>query len=90
MLYANQILYTDVYPYEIVKQVSDKTMDIREMNAELKLPEISPFEQKYNFSSNEDGETIRIRKHKDGVWRDKNGRRYKIGNEPRKYYDYGF
>lgn len=89
MLYANQFLFTDIYPYEVVKQVSDITMDIREMSAELQ-PESDPYEQKYTFSSNENGETIRIRKNKKGVWRDKDGRKYIIGNEPRRYNDYSF
>lgn len=89
MLYANQFLFSDIYPFEVVKKVSDITMDIREMSADLQL-ETNPYEQKYKFSSNENNQTVRIRKNNKGVWRDKDGRRYVIGNEPRKYYDYGF
>ena len=89
MLYANQFLFTDIYPYEVVKKVSDVTMDIQEMSAELQ-PETDPYEQKYNFCSNKENPIIRIRKNKKGVWRDKDGRKYIIGNEPRKYHDYSF
>lgn len=89
MLYANQFLFSDIYPFEVVKKVSDITMDIREMSADLQ-PETDPYEQKYKFSSNENNQTVRIRKNNKGVWRDKDGRRYVIGNEPRKYHDYCF
>jgi len=89
MLYANQFLFSDIYPYEVVKKVSDVTMDIQEMSAELQ-PETDPYEQKYKFSSNKENPIIRIRKNKKGVWRDKDGRKYIIGNEPRKYHDYSF
>ena len=33
--YANMIGYTDVSPHEIVKRISDKTIEIRSMDAEL-------------------------------------------------------
>ena len=32
--YANQYGYSDIEPYEIVRVVSDKTIEIRNMNAE--------------------------------------------------------
>ena len=89
MLYANQFLFSDIYPYEVVKKVSDVTMDIQEMSAELQ-PETDPYEQKHKFSSNKENPIIRSRKNKKGVWRDKDGRKYIIGNEPRKYHDYSF
>lgn len=34
MKYANHLGYSDVNPYEVVRVISDKTIEIREMNAE--------------------------------------------------------
>ena len=36
--FANHIGYSDVNPYEIVRRVSDRTIEIREMNAERSNP----------------------------------------------------
>jgi hypothetical protein len=33
MKYANHCMYSDVDPYEIVRVISDKTIEIREMKA---------------------------------------------------------
>ena len=33
MQYANHIAYSDVNPFEVVKVISDKTIEIREMDA---------------------------------------------------------
>ena len=33
--HANLHLYSDVYPYEIVRKISDKTLEIRKMNYTL-------------------------------------------------------
>ena len=61
MLYANQFLFSDIYPYEVVKKVSDVTIDIQEMIAELQ-PETDPYEQKYNFSSNKENRFCKLKK----------------------------
>ena len=34
MNYANHIGYSDVNPFEIIRRVSDKTLELRAMNAE--------------------------------------------------------
>lgn len=102
MKYANQIGYTDVNPYEIVRVVSDKTLEVRAMNAErdesVKLNFIpggfsahcsNQNEQKWFITSNEDAPVIRIRLNKKG-WQDKGGTRYSLADAPRKFYDYNF
>lgn len=94
--------YSDVYPYEIIKRVSAKCIEVREMNAErdesVKLEwEVggfsgvckNPRDQKWFYSSNEKAEVIRIRLGKKG-WKDKYGRQFALKLEPYKYYDYNF
>lgn len=103
MKYANRIDYTDVHPFEVVKVISEKTLEIRRMDAKLDpnwKPEIHPGgfvgncsnqnDQKYTYSSVEDAPTIRIRKHSNGKWYDKNKSRYSLADAPRKFHDYNF
>ena len=100
--YANEIGYSDVTPFEIVRIVSDKTIEIRGMNAERDpnwKPEIIPGgfaghcinqdEQRWIITSRPDAPVVRIRLGKKG-WRDKYGCRYDLSDKPRKYYDYNF
>ena len=102
--FANHIGYSDVNPYEIVRRVSDRTIEIREMNAERSNPaEDMGFQpggfvghfsdqdkQRWAIISNPNIRTIRIRLHKDGQWRDRNGERYVLAVKPVKFYDYNF
>lgn len=99
--YANYYGHSDVYPYEVIRIVSDKTIVVRGMNAE-KDPTWKPKWIKGGFSghcvnnhlqrwiitSDETLSTWRIRLHKDGVWRDRNGGKYYLTNTPRCFYDY--
>ena len=100
--YANQYGYSDVEPYEIVRVVSDKTIEIRSMNAERSLdwkPEIIPGgfaghcvnqdEQRWIITPRPDAPVKRIRLGKKG-WRDKYGSCYYLSTQPRKFYDYNF
>lgn len=100
--YANQIGYSDVNPFEIVRIVSDKTIEIRAMDARRDpdwKPEIIPGgfaghcinqdEQRWIITSLPDAKIARIRLGKKG-WRDKYGCRYDLSDKPRKYYDYNF
>ena len=74
MKYANHIGYSDVHPYEVVRVVSDKTIEIRPMNVEQDpswKPEIiaggfsghcvNNSEQRWIITSDEEAETVRIR-----------------------------
>lgn len=103
-MFANHYGYSDINPYEIVKVISDKTLEIRSMNAErdesVKLEFdvggfggrcINQHEQKWIYSSRPESKTIRIRKkkHDDGVW-GKGNLRFRISSTPKKYYDYNF
>ena len=101
--YANQIGYSDVNPFEVVRIISDKTMEVRAMDAErdasFKLEFIpggfsahcvNQSEQKWNITSNEENPVVRIRLSKNRGWQDKYGSRFSLAAAPRKFYDYNF
>jgi hypothetical protein len=100
--HANHFGYTDTNPFEIIRVVSDKTIEIRSMNAERDFePNIIPggfaghctnnteSAQKWKITSDETAPVIRIRFGKKG-WKDANGNRYGLDTKPRKFYDYNF
>lgn len=100
--YANLAMYTDVHPFEVVRQVSDKTIEIRGMKARLaegQKPKIIPGgfaghcvnqrELEYVIEPNPQAPVIRARLHKDGRWYSKQGRHY-LADEPHYFYDYNF
>lgn len=102
MKFANLHMYSDVRPYEVIRQISDKTMEVREMAAIIDpnfKPEIAPggfaghcvnqADQTYFYKSDDSQPVIRIRKRKDGKWYSKMGRHI-IANAPRYFYDYNF
>ena len=103
MNYANQYGWSDVNPFEVVKVISDKTIEVREMDAErdesVKLDWapggfaghcINQRDQKWFITSNEQNPVVRIRLSKTGVWKDKHGRKYGLSDKPVKFYDYNF
>lgn len=102
MQYANHYGYSDTTPYEVVRVVSEKTLEIREMHCErdtsVKLEfHVGGFaahcsnqhEQRWVITSDESAPVIRIRLGKNG-WKCKNGRRFGLSNKPVKFYDYNF
>jgi len=102
MKYANHYGYSDVDPYEIVRVISDKTIEIREMKAErddsVKLEfHVGGFsahcsnqrDQKWTISSDETAKVIRIRLGKRG-WKCPHGRKFSLSDKPVKFYDYNF
>lgn len=102
MNYANQLGYTDVRPFEVVRRISDKTLEVREMKAEQD-PSFKPDfvsggfcgtvvnqnEQKWLITSDESCKPVRIRLGKQG-WKDAYGNRYKLDSAPVRFYDYNF
>jgi hypothetical protein len=103
MKYANRIGYSDINPYEVVKVISDKTIEVREMDAKLAEGEKPQFivggfaghcvnqrELKYDISSNDSNPVVRIRLRKNGYFYSNNGERFKLADEPEKFYDYNF
>jgi len=100
--FANHYGYSDVNPYEVVRVISDKTIEVREMDAErddsVKLDfHVGGFsahcpnqhDQRWNIRSNPDNCVVRIRLGKQG-WKDAHGRRFKLNDQPVKFYDYNF
>lgn len=101
--YANHYGYSDVNPYEVVKVISDKTIEVREMDAErddsVKLEfHVGGFsahcsnqrDQKWFITSNDSNPVVRIRLSKSGAWKDKHGRKFGLSDQPVKFYDYNF
>ena len=101
--FANRLGYSDVEPYEIVRHVSDKTLEVRVMKTERDPSWQMDFrrggffgtvvnqeDQKWFITSNLEGRVIRIRLRKDGRWYDAYGNRYGLSAKPNKFYDYNF
>ena len=100
--YANESGYSDMYPYEIVKVVSENTIEIRPMDTErddsVELKWVSggfaghcvnQAQQKWFYKSNPDNPVRRIRRRKDGYFYNHCNRVY-LAQEPRKFHDYNF
>jgi len=101
--YANNYMFSDIEPYEIVRRISDKTIEIRPMDAEKDDTVALDFhvggfsahcsnqrQQKWIITSNATNPTIRIRLGKGGDWKDAHGRKFKLNQKPVKFYDYNF
>ena len=77
--FANYLGYTDINPYEVIKVVSDKCIEIREMSAEAikwekKIVQggfshhvANQDQQKWDITSNEGNPIVRIRLNKSGT-----------------------
>jgi hypothetical protein len=102
MQYANMYSYSDVEPFEVVRAISDKTLEVRGMDSErdesIKLEfHVGGFaahcsnqrDQKWFITSNPENRIIRIRLGKKG-WKDKHGRKFGLSDKPVKFYDYNF
>lgn len=102
MKYANHYSWTDINPYEVVKVISEKTIEIREMDAEkddsVKMEFVqggfsfictNDRDQKWHIKPNQNNRVIRIRFGKKG-WKSSDGKRFKLSDQPIKYYDYNF
>lgn len=101
--YFNQIGWSDVTPFEVVRVVSDKTVEVRRMDAERDESWTPTFvsggfagvctntnEQRWIITSNTANETVRVRLQKDGSWKDKYQRRFRPSDTAIRHYDYNF
>ena len=84
--HANLHLYSDVYPYEIVRKISNKTLEVRKMNYKSTSRDFS--NQQWKCYSDEKFPILRIRLHKDGTWRDTRNQncRYLLNTKPDCYH----
>ncbi len=99
--YANMHGWSDVAPFEIIRVISPKTIELRAMSAELDdefKPEFvsggfaghctNQGKQTYKYKSCPEGVVVRARLGKKG-WKSSHGR-HVLSTEPRKFYDYNF
>lgn len=96
--FVNMHGYSDVHPYEVVRVISDKCVEIRALDTKQtvfpKNFQIGGFaahcvdnhNQKYEYTSNPQNPVGRIRLSKKG-W---GLGRYLMSDEPIKFYDYNF
>ena len=102
MNYANMIGYSDITPFEIIRHVSDKTIDVRRMQYKkddsVKLNfHTGGFaancsnqnDQEWIINSDETSDVIRIRLGKQG-WKSSDGARFQLDIKPVRFYDYNF
>lgn len=102
MNYANHYGYSDVNPFEVVKVISDKTIEVRAMDSEQDPSWVPNWrvggfaghcsnqqEQKWFIKSNPENPVVRIRLGKRG-WKDKHGRKFGLSEQPVRFYDYNF
>jgi len=99
--YANYRGYSDINPYEVIRVVTPKTIEIRRMNAVQDMSVKPTFEiggfsahsnnaQKWIITPSVEDYIFRIRLHSNGQWYDKHGHRYTLSDTPQKFYDYNF
>ena len=98
--YANHIMLSDIEPFEVVRIISDKCVEIRPMQTkQIVFPKeiyvggfsahtADNYNQAYEYTSNETASTMRIRKGKKG-WKSGN-LKFSMSDAPIKFYDYNF
>lgn len=101
--HASEFGYSDVHAYEIVKVISDKTLEVRRMDAEFDISHLNTVAggfsghvenqrgQKVTYASNPDAAVIRIRRSRKDhdLWVSK-GRQFLLQTEPYAFHDYNF
>ena len=100
--FANLHLHSDVEPYEVVRVVSPKCIELRRMRATLSpdwKPEIHPggfagncsnqASQEWLYACDFNAPVIRARLRKDGDFHSAYGR-HRMAVNPRKFHDYNF
>lgn len=104
--FANRFGYSNINPFEVVKKVSDRCLEVRAMTAveteEGKNALAASFQpggfvghfenhaQRWDITSNPEAPVIRIRLHKDGHWYSSWKSRFVLAEKPVKFYDYNF
>lgn len=98
--YVSHMMYSDVEPYEVIRVISDKCVEIREMRTkQIVFPKefhvggfsahcADNWNQKYEYISDETMPTMKIRKGKKG-WMS-GSMKFKMSDAPFKHYDYNF
>lgn len=102
MKYANHHGWSDVTPYEVIRVISEKTIEIREMKAERDpsyTPEFVPGgfsavctnqrDQQWIITPDDTAPVIRARLRKDGRFWSAHGS-HRLNDTPIRFYDYNF
>ena len=101
--YCNHIGYSDIEPYEVVRVVSDKCVEVRRMKCK-ELPWEREFypggffghtanqkEQKWEITPDEEAEVFKIRwSEANEQWQAGKYRQFVMVDKPHKFYDYNF
>lgn len=100
--YANHHSWTDVTPYQVVRVISDKTIEIREMKAERDESVnlewvaggfaghcVNQRDQKWIITPDPTAPVIRARRRVDGYYHSAYGK-HMLNARPLKFYDYNF
>lgn len=100
MTYANCHGYSDITPFEIVRVISDKTIEVRQMKTVCRwTPDcrvggfmarvVNQTDQQWTITADETAPVERIRLNSRGEWRNARGR-FVLSAQPIKFYDYNF
>lgn len=99
--YMNKRVGTDIIPYEVIREETEKIFVIREMTQKMSddvkisltasLARNGEFDnslQKWELSSNPNGLEIVVRRNNNGKWYDRKINEYTLDKEPIKFYDF--
>lgn len=101
--HASEYLWTDVLAYEIVKVISDKTIEVREMITDHSIKHLdvhgggfcghveNQWDQKVTYKSNPEAPVVRIRRKKNDpeLWVRGNCK-FRLETKPYAFHDYNF
>ena len=101
--HVSEYCYTDVHAFEIVKVISDKTIEVRQMATKHDISHLTQHvggfsahtenqrNQKVTYASELNNPVIRIRRKKNNPesWTS-NGSKFGLTQEPYAFYDYNF
>lgn len=99
--HASGFGYSDVHAYEIVRIVSDKTIEVRMMDAEFSIAHleqvvggfsghvVNQHNQNVAYAHNPNAKVERIRKNKRGQWT-KHNVKFELQTEPYAFHDFNF
>jgi hypothetical protein len=100
-LFANRHGYSDVEAFEIVRVISEKTIEVRAMTVSDNKTKMdfhvggfsahcsNQSAQEYDYTSNPDNTVLRARLRKDGCYHSAWGRHI-VSTEPYKFHDFNF
>jgi hypothetical protein len=102
--YANYHMYTDVQPYEVVRVISDITVEVRPMKTkQIRFPQdfsaggfVGHFHdnrsgQEYEYISDPEAPVTRIRwSNANRQWQQGRYMRFVMSDKPYKFHDYNF